>query len=70
MTTHHMYHTTDMYNDIHVYGEIQTTFTHTDIQCDLRMLEALHTCRQPAAVYNAATPYEMYTSCATCYGDR
>jgi hypothetical protein len=70
MTSHHYHHTTDMYNDIHVYGELHTMFTHTDIQCDLRMLEALHSCRQPAAVYNAATPYEMYTSCATCYGDR
>jgi len=70
MTSQHLYHTTDMYHDIHVYGELQTMFTHADIQCDLRMLEALHSCRQPASVYNAATPYEMYTSCATCYGDR
>ena len=70
MTSQHLYHTTDMYHDIHVYGELQTMFTHADIQCDMRMLEALHSCRQPASVYNAATPYEMYTSCATCYGDR
>ena len=70
MTTHHRYHTTDMYHDIHVYGELHTMFTHADIQCDLRMLEALHSCRQPTADYNAYTPYEMYTSCATCYGDR
>ena len=54
MTSHHRYHTTDMFHDIHVYGELQTMFTHADIQCDLRMLEALHTCRQPAADYNAA----------------
>jgi hypothetical protein len=70
MTSHHRYHTTDMFHDIHVYGELHTMFTHADIQCDLRMLEALHTCRQPAADYNAYTPYELYTSCATCYGDR
>jgi hypothetical protein len=70
MTSHHRYHTTDMFHDIHVYGELHTMFTHADIQCDLRMLEALHTCRQPAANYNTNTPYELYTSCATCYGDR
>jgi len=70
MTSHHMYHTTDMYHDIHIYGQLQTMFTHADIQCDLRMLEALHSCRQPEADYTEVTPYEMYTSCATCYGDR
>jgi hypothetical protein len=70
MTSSHIYHTTDFMHDIHVYAELQTAFTHTDIQCDMRMLEALHTCRQPAADYNTQTPYEMYTSCATCYGDR
>ena len=70
MTTHHRYHTTDMYHDIHVYAELQTAFTHADIQCDLRMLEALHQCRQPAANSTVQYPYEMYTSCATCFGDR
>ena len=70
MTSSHRYHTTDFMHDIHVYGELQTMFTHADIQCDMRMLEALHSCRQPAADYNTNTPYEMYTSCATCYGDR
>jgi hypothetical protein len=70
MTSSHRYHTTDFMHDIHAYGELHTAFTHADIQCDMRMLEALHTCRQPAADYNVQTPYEMYTSCATCYGDR
>ena len=70
MTSTHIYHTTDFMHDIHVYAELQTAFSHADIQCDMRMLEALHSCRQPAADYNVATPYEMYTSCATCYGDR
>tara|TARA_R110002167_G_scaffold361007_1_gene578884 strand:- start:103 stop:1008 length:906 start_codon:yes stop_codon:yes gene_type:complete len=68
-SSHHMYHTTDMFHNTHVLGELQTAFT-GDIKCDMRMLEALHTCRQPAADYNTQTPYEMYTSCATCYGDR
>ena len=64
------YRTSYQFFDTLVFRELHTAFTHADIKCDMRMLEALHSCRQPAAVYNAATPYEMYTSCATCYGDR
>jgi hypothetical protein len=59
-----------MFHDIHVYAELQTAFTHADIQCDLRMLEALTQCRQPAANSQVQYPYEMYTSCGTCFGDR
>jgi hypothetical protein len=70
MTSAHRYETTYQFKDTHAYAELQTMFTHADIQCDLKMLEALYSCRQPAAIYNASTPYEMYTSCATCYGDR
>lgn len=64
------YRTSYQFFDTLLWRELQTAFTHADIKCDLRMLEALATCRQPAAIYNAATPYEMYTSCATVYGDR
>lgn len=64
------YRTSYQFFDTLVFRELHTAFTHADIKCDMRMLEALHSCRQPAAVNNAATPYEMYTSCATCYGDR
>ena len=64
------YRTTYQFFDSLLFRELQTSFTHADIQCDLRMLEALYMGRQPAAVYNAATPYEMYTTCATLFGDR
>jgi hypothetical protein len=64
------YRTTAQFFDTLVFRELQTAFTHSDIKCDLRMLEALHVGRSPAAIYNAATPYEMYTTCATLFGDR
>ena len=64
------YRTSYQFFDTLVFRELQTAFTHADIKCDLRMLEALHMGRSPAAIYNAATPYEMYTTCATLFGDR
>ena len=70
MTSAHRYHTTYRFKDTHAYDDLHTTFTHADIQCDMKMLEALYRGRQPAADYNAHTPYELYTTCATLFGDR
>ena len=64
------YRTTYQFFDSMLFRELHTAFTHADIECDLRMLETLHMGRSPAAIYNAATPYEMYTTCATLFGDR
>jgi hypothetical protein len=64
------YRTTYEFSSTHLFRELQTAFTSSDIKCDLRMLEALSLGRSPAAIYNAATPYEMYTTCATLFGDR
>ena len=70
MSTAHRYHTTYQFKDTHAYCELQTAFTHTDIQCDMRMLEALHSCKSPSATNSSNNPYDIYTACATCYGDR
>ena len=64
------YRTSNQFFDTLLLRELQTSFTHSDIQCDLRMLEALYMGRQPAADYNVATPYELYTTCASLFGDR
>ena len=64
------YRTSYQFFDTLIWRDLHTAFTDANIKCDLRMLEALNTVRQPAAIYNAATPYELYTSCATVYGDR
>lgn len=70
MVAHWKYRTSYQFFSTNLYVDLHTAFASSSITCDLRMLEALATCRQPAAIYNAATPYEMYTSCATVYGDR
>ena len=69
MSSCHRYHTTHRYKDTHMYYDLSDAFTGS-IKCDQRMLEALFRGRQPSAIYNADTPYEMYTTCATLYGDR
>lgn len=69
MTSNHRYHTTYRFKDTHAYYDLHTAFT-GDIKCDLRMLEALYMGRQPAAVYNNSYPYELYTTCASLFGDR
>ena len=64
------YRTSYQFFDTLCFRELHTAFTHADIQCDLRMLEALHSVRSPTATYNAMDPSEMYTGCASLYGDR
>ena len=65
----HRYHTTYRFKDTHNYHSLANTFT-GDIKCDLKMLHTLWMGRQPAADYNVNTPYELYTTCATLFGDR
>lgn len=69
MTSNHRYHTTYRFKDTHMYIGLSSTFT-GDIKCDQRMLAALGSARSPSATSAAATPYELYTSCAALYGDR
>ena len=69
MTSNHRYYTTYRFKDTHVYYDLHTAFT-ADIKCDMRMLETLFIGRQPAATYNSGTPYELYTTCASLFGDR
>ncbi len=71
MSSAHRYHTTYRYKDTHNYYNLQNVFTSSNnIKCDLRMLEAMHSCRSLNNTYNNSYPYEMYTSCAALYGDR
>ena len=70
VTSSWRYRTSYRFFDTLMLRELQTAFTDSNIKCDLRMLETLYRSRSPAAIVSAATPYEMYTSCATLYGDR
>ena len=70
MTSTWYYRTSYQFFDTNLLRSLDVTFSNADIKCDLRMLEALYMARQPAAIYNANTPYELYTSCASLFGDR
>jgi len=69
MSSSHRYHTTARYKDTHNYYTLQNAFT-SQIKCDQRMLHAMWTGRQPSATYNVKAPYQIYTTCASLYGDR
>ena len=70
MTASWKYRTTYQFFDTCLLRSLHTTFSNANIVCDLRMLETLFMGRQPAAITNAAYPYELYTTCATLMGDR
>ena len=69
MTSNHRYYTTYRFKDTHSYQDLNNTFT-GNIKCDLKMLGALQTVRSPSATDSASYPYELYTGCASLYGDR
>ena len=64
------YRTTYQFFDTNLLRSLHTTFSNANIVCDLKMLEALYMARSPAAIKLASTPYELYTTCATLFGDR
>ena len=69
MSSAHRYHTTYRFKDTHTWYDLHTAFA-SDIKCDQRMLHALWMGRQPSQTNSTHTPYELYTTCATLFGDR
>lgn len=70
MTASWKYRTSYQFFDTCLLRSIHTSFSNANIVCDLRMLEALYMGRQPSATSSTAIPYELYTTCATLFGDR
>ena len=70
LNTAHAYQTTYRFVENSLFYDLDTTFTSPNIICDLRMLYALHQARTPSATNSAANPEEIYTACATIFGDR
>ena len=61
--------------DTSLFYSLDTTFTHSDIHCDVRMLHAMQTARSGRnsavnATNSLAYPYVLWTDCAKLYGDR
>jgi len=70
LNTAHAYQTTYRFTENSLFYNLHTTFSDANIICDLRMLYALHQARTPSATDTAANPEEIYTACATIFGDR
>ena len=70
LNTAHAYQTSYRFTDSSSFINLHTTFTNANIICDLRMLYALHQARTPSANNTSANPEEIYTACATIFGDR
>jgi len=69
MSSAHRYHTTYRYKDTHYWYDLHTSFQ-GNIKCDQKMLHALYMGRQPSAGASTFAPYEIYTTCASMFGDR
>ena len=66
----HYYHTTYQFTDTNFFHNLDTTFSSSDIYCDMRMLETLAIGRCPHLTYNGNAVHQIYSHCAALYGDR
>lgn len=69
LITSHNYQTTYYFKESSMFFELQTFFA-TGLVCDQRMVRALATLRTPSATNTTSAPHEIYTGCATVYGNR
>jgi hypothetical protein len=69
LVTSHNYQTTYYFKESSMFYALDT-FLAGDLICDLRMVQALANLRTPSATNAVSAPYEIYTACATVYGDR
>lgn len=67
----HGYQTTYRFPDTNYFYSLDTTFSDSNIICDLRVLYAMYQARSTAATYNGTErPQDVYTLAGTLYGDR
>lgn len=67
----HRYETTYRFPDTNMFYNVDTTFSDSNIICDLRILYAMHQIRSTGATYNGTErPEDVYTLAGTLYGDR
>ena len=69
LVTSHNYQTTYYFKESSMFFGLSTFFG-TGLVCDLRMLNALALLRTPTATAAVSKPEEIYTGCATVYGNR
>jgi hypothetical protein len=66
----HSYRTTAKFPDTNQFYDLATTFSDSNITCDIRILSALQTARCVTATDSVNYPYTIYTAAAALYGDR
>jgi hypothetical protein len=64
------YHTTHQFTDTNQFYNLTTTFTSSDIHCDIRMLYALQCARSTSNTQTSGSPHHVYTACAALFGDQ
>lgn len=69
LVTSHNYQTTYYYKESSMFHGLSTFFG-TGLVCDLRMVQALATLRTPSATNTTSYPEQIYTGCATVFGNR
>ena len=69
LVTSHNYQTTYYFKESSMFYGLSTFFG-TGLVCDLRMLNALALLRTPSATNTTSYPEQIYTGCATSYGNR
>jgi hypothetical protein len=69
LVTSHNYQTTYYFKESSMFYGLSTFFG-SGLVCDLRMLNALALLRTPSATNSVSNPEQIYTGCATTYGNR
>lgn len=69
LVTSHNYQTTYYFKESSMFYGLSSFFG-TGLVCDLRMLNALALLRTPSASNTTSYPEQIYTGCATSYGNR
>jgi hypothetical protein len=71
-TNTHWYYTTYQFTDLNYFYNLNSTFTNSNIICDMRMLSTLHKSRLTMSYTGAiaTTGKKIWNTCATDFGDR
>lgn len=64
------YQTSYRFIDTNMFYNLHSTFSDTDVHCDLRMVRTLAEGRCTHAGYTTASTHHMYNHCADLYGDQ
>lgn len=64
------YHTTYQFSSTNQFYNLSTTFSNSDVHCDIKMLYALQCARSTAHTTTTSSPHNVYTACAALFGDQ